>query len=242
MRYALYFTPPMSDPLARVAANWLGRNPFSGEYVLPPAIGHMTVDEIDRHTQMPRRYGFHATIKAPFHLSQEKDEAALLSAIMNFCGDLAPFALPPLRISRLGPFFALTPSEPSRALQDFANAVVREFEPYRAPLSTTEMERRNPQKLTERQRDYLARFGYPYVFEEFRFHMTLTGPVAEAEAAQVDRALHDFFEPVLSEPVNVANLALFIEPEHGEAFFVDSLHPLGRISSKRRTSGLAAAN
>ena len=31
--------------------------------------------------------------------------------------------------------------------------------------------------VTERQASNLDRWGYPYVFDDFRFHMTLTGPL-----------------------------------------------------------------
>ena len=37
MRYAIYFTPPKESPLTRLAASWLGRDPFSGATVQPPA-------------------------------------------------------------------------------------------------------------------------------------------------------------------------------------------------------------
>ena len=237
MRYALYFTPPMSDPLTRVATNWLGRDAFSGEMVEPPTIGGLSTQEIMRHTAGPRRYGFHATLKAPFHLAPGGMAEELLAEIMHFTNGMEPFELPRLRIDRLGPFFALTLSAPSEELQVFVDEVVRHFEPFRAPLSEAELERRTSERLTERQLEYLHRWGYPYVFDEFRFHMTLTGPVAEAEAPRVERALHALFEPVLSEPVEVSALALFVEAERGAPFVVDSLHPLGPVETKERAAG-----
>ena len=66
--------------------------------------------------------------------------------------------------------------------------------------------------------------------------MTLTGPVDRAERERVEQALHMFFAPVLSEPVEVANVALFVEEEPGAPFQVHSLHPLGRVD--RRQIGL----
>lgn len=242
MRYALYFTPPISEALTRVAAGWLGRNPFSGDAVKRPAAGDLTAEEIARHTEAPRRYGFHATLKAPFHLAPGRSEGELLTAIMAFCGALSPVALSPLEIVRIGPFFALTPRAPGDALQDFANAVVRRFEPFRAPLSAADLERRKAGRLSRRQMEYLGRWGYPYVFEEFRFHMTLTGPVEDGEAEKVERALHDVFAPVLDDPVEIASLALFKEPARGDPFHVDSLHPLGRIAHGRKGARLIAAN
>lgn len=233
MRYAIYFTPPASDPLSRVAANWLGRNAFTGLATEPPAISGLNAAEIAYHTAVPRRYGFHGTLKAPFALADGRSEAELLRALMHVCGAMEPIEIPRLEIARLGSFFALTPATPVERLDRLAGDVVRGFDVFRAPLSEADIERRNPEKLSRGQFANLSRWGYPYVFEEFRFHMTLTGPVDSAEAARVRQALHDFFDPVLSEPVEVANLALFVEPEPGAPFTVHSLHPLGRTESRK---------
>lgn len=229
MRYAIYFTLPMNEPLARVAANWLGRDPFSGAAVPVPAIGNLSAGEIAEITAFPRRYGFHATLKPPFRLRSEDLRPDLLAEMMHFATDLAPFELPPLVITRLGKFFALTPSEPSEALQALVDEAVVRFDAFRAPLTEAERARRHPEKLSERQLSYLDRWGYPYIFEEFRFHMTLTGPVDDRDAARVRHALDAFFEPALNEPVDFSNIALFVEEEAGGPFLVDSLHPLGRI-------------
>ncbi|AZN71242.1 DUF1045 domain-containing protein [Georhizobium profundi] len=236
MRYALYFTPPMSDALQRTASRWLGRNAFSGAALDHPDDTGLGIDDIAAITEAPRRYGFHATIKAPFALADGLTKADLLSEIMHFCGELEPFELTPLRIERLGPFFALTPSAPSPALQGFADAVVRRFNRYHAPVSEADRARRNVDRLSERQVAYLDSFGYPYVFEEFRFHMTLTGPVDAGDADRVEAALHQVFAPFLDKPVSLSNLALFVEPEKGAPFSVDSLHPLGSFKAARRAA------
>lgn len=226
MRYAIYFTPPASDALVTVAANWLGRSAFSGEPVKTPAIRSLATEEIARLTEEPRRYGFHATMKAPFRLDEAHSERDLLSALMHFASSAEPVTIPRLGLRAIGPFFALTPDEPVAELNQLANDVVVAFDRFRAPLNETEMAKRRPERLGEQQRHNLERWGYPYVFEEFRFHMTLTGPVEEKDRARVERTLDEFFAPVLDEPVEVANLALFVEPEKGAPFEVHSLHPL----------------
>ncbi|MCY1238059.1 hypothetical protein D3C80_2080330 [compost metagenome] len=65
--------------------------------------------------------------------------------------------------------------------------------------------------------------------------MTLTGPVDEKQRPHVERVLDDFFAPVLDDPVEIANLALFVEPEKGAPFEIHSLHPMtgGTKVSKR---------
>lgn len=233
MRYALYFTPPAGDRLTRLASDWLGRNAFNGKTRAASAIGGLSAPDVARHTAAPRRYGFHATLKAPFALAEGCSEADLMRALMFFCGELRPFSIPRLRIERLGPFFALTPVERLAELDALAAEVVREFDTFRAPPSAAEVERRNPEKLGRRERANLQRWGYPYVFDDFRFHMTLTGSVSETEAPRVQEVLTSIFEPALHEPVNVGSVALFVEANAGGPFIVHSLHPLGRIETRK---------
>lgn len=227
MRYALYFTPAEEDPLARAAVDWLGRDAATGETTSPPAVPGLRSDELAAITAEPRRYGFHATLKAPFRLRDGEAEASLIAAMRAFCAGEQPFAIPRLTLSRIGPFFALVPAEPDVRLDAFAAAVVEAFEPFRAPLSEAEIARRRPDRLSEAQRDNLHRWGYPYVLEDFRFHMTLTGPVDEARAPTVERALADWFAPVLDRPVAVSDLTLFVEPAQGEPFDLYARIPLG---------------
>lgn len=241
MRYAIYFTPPASHPLTETAARWLGRDAFSGaDYDAVPA-GTLAASEVSEVTAAPRRYGFHATLKAPFRLKDEDLAPDLMSEAMHFASKAGAFTLPPLKITRIGSFFALTQSEPSEALSALADDVVVQFDPFRAALGDAERAKRKPERLSERQQGYLERWGYPYVFEEFRFHMTLTGPVEDAEAPRIAEALDTIFSPLLSEPVEFANIALFVEEEPGAPFLVDSLHPLGRVEARPALSRKAKA-
>lgn len=235
MRYAIYFTPPSGDALLKVAANWLGRSAFSGEAVKVPAIRTLAAEDIAALTAEPRRYGFHGTLKAPFRLDAAYDESDLLSALMYFSSSTRPFMIPRLQVHGIGPFFALVPEEPVAELNQLANDVVVSFDRFRAPLRDAEIAKRRPERLSEAQRQNLDRWGYPYVFDEFRFHMTLTGPVDEKQRPQVERTLDDFFAPVLDDAVEIANLALFVEPEKGAPFEIHSLHPMtgGNKISKR---------
>lgn len=226
MRYAIYFTPPSGDALLKVAANWLGRSAFSGEAVKVPAIRTLAAEDIAVLTEEPRRYGFHGTLKAPFRLDAAYSESDLLSALMYFASSTRPFMIPRLKVQGIGPFFALVPEEPVAELNQLANDVVVSFDRFRAPLRDAEIAKRRPERLSEAQRENLDRWGYPYVFDEFRFHMTLTGPVEEKQRPHVERVLDDFFAPVLDDAVEVANLALFVEPEKGEPFEIHSLHPM----------------
>ncbi|TCR92022.1 DUF1045 domain-containing protein [Rhizobium sp. BK376] len=233
MRHAICFTPSVSDPLTLVAANWLGRNIYSGAMIDPPAIRGLGIQEIAYHTAVPRRYGFHGELKAPFRLANEADEPALLRDLMRFSGTLAPFEIPRLEVARLGNAFGLVPSFPCASLNYLAAALVQEFDRYRAPLTEAEIDRCDPDGLSATQFANLHRWGCAHVMDEFRFHMMLTGPVCQADMPRIEQALRAFFEPVLTAPVPVSNIALMMEEGAGGPFRVHSLHPMGRVSARK---------
>ncbi len=233
MRYGICFTPAASDPLSHVAANWLGRNVFSGEMVEPTAIRGLSIHEIAFHTALPRRYGFQGVLKAPFRLAADVTEAQLLRDLMRFCGTLTPFHIHQLEVARLGAFYSLVPSRPCEHVHYLSSAVVQEFDRFRAPLSEAEIERTDPGGLSAAQFANLYRWGSPFVMDEFRFHMPLTGPVSHCDMPRVEQALRNVFEPVLADPVKVANVALMVEEGNGGPFRVHSLHPMGKVSARR---------
>lgn len=222
MRYAIYFTPPKESTLTQLAASWLGRDPFSGSTTQPPATTALNASEIAFHSAAARRYGFHATLKAPFHLAADESEASLVDAVAQFAAGVEAFAIPRLAIGQLDGFFALQPATPVSALNRLADDVVQAFDRFRSPLTEADIERRNPDALSAQQFRNLHRWGYPYVFESFRFHMTLTGRVTGAEAQRVRAALDEVLGAVLTAPVRVDGIALFVEPEPGAPFTVHS--------------------
>jgi putative phosphonate metabolism protein len=233
MRYALYFTPGQNDPLARIAASWLGRDPFTGAQPPMPAVSSLSQAEIAFHTAGARRYGFHATLKAPFHLADGETESALDQAVATFSAGADPIMLSKLVPARLDGFLALDPGGPAPDVDRFAAEVVTVFDRFRAPLSETEIKRRNPDALSPEEFRNLCQWGYPYVFESFRFHMTLTGRVAEHDLARVRAAIDQVFAPALETPARVDGLALFVEPEPGAPFVVKSWYRLGRRQERK---------
>ncbi len=233
MRYAIYFTPGQNDPLTRVAASWLGRDPFTGESVEVPSLPQLSADEIAYQTASARRYGFHATLKAPFRLSDGASVAELELALAAFAAEAEPVLLPELAPARLDGFLALVPGVQTPELERFADAVVTEFDRFRAPLTEPEIRRRNPDSLNPQEFRNLLRWGYPYVFDCFRFHMTLTGRVADHDLPRVRAAIDAAFGQTLERPAAIDGLALFVEPEPGAPFLVQSWHGLGRQPARR---------
>ena len=153
-----------------------------------------------------------------------------MSELHAFAGSKSSFVIPRLEITRIGSFFALTPEEPSDEVKQLATTIVTHFDPFRAPLTDADIERRNPASLNARQLSYLQQWGSPYIMDEFRFPLTLTNAVDVDDQARVQRALHEMFDPVLGEPVTIDSIALFLEPEPQAPFSVHSVFQMDAIS------------
>ena len=180
VRYAIYFVPPADSDLYRFGASVLGYDCYTGEDVSPSTDLAEWVDR-PAAVRVPRQYGFHATLKAPFRLAPGMHERSLIEAFESLARKTSAIASVRLVIQTVKSFVALVPKTPCEALSSLASTCVAEFDEFSAPLTSKERSRRNV-GLTEREAFNLDRWGYPYVFEDFRFHMTLTGPLAGTQS------------------------------------------------------------
>jgi putative phosphonate metabolism protein len=217
-RYAIYYAAAPSSALNRFGAAHLGYDAWSGDSLPFPESVTQAVLNWRELTQDPRKYGFHATLKAPMALADGKTEAGLLAACAAFAN--VPRATPSIKpiVQSISGFIALVPGEPSNELQRFAADCVRAFDGFRAPLTPEDRARRNPSKLTPRQCEYLDRWGYPYVMEEFRFHMTLTGRLDQARREPILAMLQGRFAKLGIETLAVDRLVLFRQNDHLSPF------------------------
>ncbi len=206
IRYAIYFCPASASRLWQLGSAAIGYDAATGEDVPFPTYPLYNDPQASSWTQEPRRYGFHATLKAPFELAQGQSEAGLLEAARAFASRKA-FEMPELLVRGLGHFIALVPANRSEALETIVADCVSAFEPFRAPLSDADMARRLKSPLTPRQIGYLKQYGYPYVFEDFRFHMTLSGAINEPVRRRMLSALGEIFAGI-EQPVLFDGIAL----------------------------------
>lgn len=179
-RYAIYLAPEPDTPLWALGSALIGYDAARGHEVAFPKTLMSQSDRWHALTEDPRRYGFHLTLKAPFRLAEGCTIMALERELETFARHHAGFDIGPLRLecpmSREGNgFVCLVPRTPSPDLLALERAVVTAFDRFRAPLTPGETERRKPELLSEKQRGYLAQFGYPFVLDEFRPHFSLTG-------------------------------------------------------------------
>jgi hypothetical protein len=224
-RYAVYYAPAADSALWRFGSTTLGVDAITGEdvaFAVPRGCAPEIWPEL---TAEPRHYGFHATLKAPFELAGGRSEAQLRAFAHNYAAGLESVALNRLDVTALGSFVALTPPPENEALQRFAFSLVQAFEPFRAPLGPADMERRLRHPLTPAQRAYLEAFGYPYVGDAFRFHMTLTGSLPFDVVAPVKQALVEAYaHAVPAGPVRLDRIALFKQDSRESRFrLLDSL-------------------
>lgn len=226
-RYGLFVVP--EGAFYRAGATWLGWDSVAGCTLSQPKVADLPrpVAEI---TAAPRKYGFHGTIKPPFRLAEGATEASLRDATASLCATLAPVEVPALVVRRLGGFVAIVPAAPCEALLRLASAIVLGLDAYRAPPTDADLARRRKSGLSKRQEALLVKWGYPYVQEEFRFHLTLTGKLGAASGQVADR-LHAHFTPVLPRPFNVNTLCLMGEDDTGLFHLLHRYELSGQVGS-----------
>lgn len=214
-RVAVYYAPQDDDTLATAAAAWLGRDATTGNVVPQPdlpAIGEVTAE--------PRLYGFHATLKPPMRLADGCTWNDIIMATAALADRLAPFDLPPLAVSDVFGFLALRETTASAPLQALANACVEQLDPLRAPPSQAELARRRRASLTPQQDAMLVRWGYPYVFDTWFFHMTLTRRLTADEKQVFIPAAEAHLARALALPRRISDICLFVQPAPGEPFLI----------------------
>lgn len=209
-RYAVYYAP-RAGAFADRAAAWLGWDAATGRTLPQPALPGL--GDPAAITSEPRRYGFHGTFRAPFRAAPGLAQADISVAVAALAARLAPVTCDGLRLENLHGFLALTPMGCEAALLGLGAAVVEGTDTLRAPLTEAEIARRRPDRLSPRQRDLMARWGYPHVMEVFRFHLTLTDRLADPAPAFT--ALMAHFAPVLPRPFVIEDLCLFGEAASG---------------------------
>lgn len=216
-RYAIYYTPPVASALAKAVAGWFGRDGRGKRCEAEEGKGGISEPRRAEIIASPAHYGFHGTIKPPFPLADGRSEEELATALAEFCRRRRAFPLPLLVISEIDDFLCLRPAEPCPPLKELAAAAVREFEQFRQPSPPEELARRRVVGLTARQEALLQSYGYPWVLDEFRFHLTLTGRIADpAERAAVTRDLARRLPPSIRSGIPCHGLALFVE-DNGQA-------------------------
>ena len=215
-RVAIYYAPRPDDPLFAAGASWLGRDPESGAPAPQPDI-----PGIAEVTAEPRLYGFHATLKPPIRLAEGRQWSDVVEAATEIAERTAPFELPRLAVNDLFGFLALRETAPCAPLQALADACVEHLDPLRAAPSDAELARRRRGNLTPQQDAMLVRWGYPYVFDTWFFHMTLTRRLSAEEKRRYQPAAKAYFTGAIAMPRQVFDICLFVQMRPDAPFVIE---------------------
>jgi putative phosphonate metabolism protein len=219
-RYAIYYVPP-EGAFADAAAAWLGWDLARGQAAVQPSQPAVLPDL----TAEPRKYGFHGTIKPPFRLAEGVSAGDLAKATKALAATMRPVEMDGLDLTQIEGFLALLPKGDTRALSALAAEVVRFLDPFRAELTLAEITRRRPETLSSRQRELLAIYGYPFVMEQFKFHLTLSGRLDAGTMAALSDTARAHFSALLPQPFVLRDICLCGEDEAGQ-FHLLNRYPL----------------
>ena len=226
-RYAVYFMPVADSDLYRFGSAVLQYDGYTGRPVVPPDECAAEAEAWRKATEEPRRYGFHATLKAPFHLAPACSETQLVSAFQSFAALGRKAAVIELGIAMLSGFTALVPAQANPAIDALAVDCTRIFDAFRAPMSARERALRLASGLNPSQIANLDRWGYPYLFADFRFHMTLTGRIETGRQERTVATLRRAFQRMCdTKPIAIDRLALVRQDTPDVGFRVLSHAPL----------------
>lgn len=218
-RVAIYYAPDTLSSAWQLGSRWLGRNAATGQLLHQPAVGGIAKEVFTELTSHPCRYGWHATLKAPFQLAPGHTMRSLRTGVQQFCQGRKPFDLAAWDLSTMDGFLSLRPQHSPTELAQLAADCVRQLHCFAAPLGEAALARRRLAPLSQEEDALLLAWGYPYVLQHFQFHFSLTGSLnwlPEDLLPLLMRAAKTHFHEVPAERVD--RLSIFIEPKQGDDF------------------------
>lgn len=218
MRYAIFYVPEQGSLFNLAGSSWLGRDAYDGGTFAQPNVGELKPWQVAERTLNARRYGFHATLKAPAPLADHVTETDYVSAVAEFCKITPAVVLPNVEVRAFSSIFAIVPEARFAPLNELEKNIVMHFEPWRGGLNSEAMENRRLGKLTERQITNLERWGYAHCLDEFKFHMTLSDRIPEAEQPAFVAAMIKHFAEFDNATLSIDRLGIFVEVEPGAPF------------------------
>ena len=218
-RVAIYYAPDTLSSAWQIGSKWLGRNAATAQQLPQPVADGIAKEVLTELTSHPRRYGWHATLKAPFQLAHGHTLSTLRTGVQQFCQGRKPFDLAAWDLSTMDGFVSLRPVHSPPELAQLAADCVQQLHCFAAPLSETALARRRLAPLSLEEDALLLAWGYPYVLQHFQFHFSLTGPLnllPEDQLPWLMLAARSHFHEVSAERVD--RLSIFIEPRQGDDF------------------------
>jgi len=220
-RHAAYFAPALQSQAWGLGSQWLGRCAHQMTPLKQPQFENLSSEVFEKLTRAPRLYGWHATLKAPFELNSNAKLEELRSAFRQLANNTVNAFHLPLKLVEMGNFLALVPSQPSQELHKVAEQCVRDLHALTLPLSETELQRRTGAGLTARQKELLHAWAYPFVMDQFQFHLTLSGSLQDVEShvkQNLKAAAQEWFAPLLKEGLEIDAVTWFSQDQKNGDF------------------------
>jgi len=220
-RHAAYFAPALQSQAWGLGSQWLGRCAHQMTPLKQPQFENLSSEVFEKLTRAPRLYGWHATLKAPFELNSNAKLEELRSAFRQLANNTVNAFHLPLKLVEMGNFLALVPSQPSQELHKVAEQCVRDLHALALPLSETELQRRTGAGLTARQKELLHAWAYPFVMDQFQFHLTLSGSLQDVEShvkQNLKVAAQEWFAPLLKEGLEIDAVTWFSQDQKNGDF------------------------
>jgi len=220
-RHAAYFAPAPKSQAWDLGSQWLGRCAHQLTALKQPQFKEFSAELFAGLTSAPRLYGWHATLKAPFELNPNTQFEDLQPAFRHLAHHTASAFHLPLKLVEMGDFLALVPSQPSAELQKLAAHCVEALHPLALPLSVSELQRRTGAGLTARQNELLQQWAYPFVMDQFQFHMTLSGSLKNIDPSlklDLKAAAQEWFAPLLSDGLEIDAVSWFSQDQKNGNF------------------------
>lgn len=215
--FSICYTPRPGSALAQFGRSWFGRanDGTTLQAFSASAVGGHSQDSI---TPTPGRYfGLHASFVAPTPLREDVRLDEVRTHLQRFAARRKPIETGPLKLTRVRRSLVLRPVEPRPELDWLALQCFSAFDTYTAETGPAEAEYPH---LSRYQRLLLKSFGQPNVMSEYRFGLTLTGPLDERQFERVFVALRPLVADLCADGVCVDGLSLIgCTPDAGNGQF-----------------------
>jgi hypothetical protein len=220
-RHAAYYAPAPQSLEWDLGSQWLGRCAHQLQTLEPPRWNELNAELFEKLTLSPRLYGWHATLKAPFELNPGFMSEDVQKAFQELARNTVSSFHLPIKLTELGDFLALVPSHPSLELQKLAEDCVTQLHSLALPLSKSELQRRSGSGLNDRQTNLLHEWGYPFVMDQFKFHMTLSGSLKNVDPQlkiDLKAAAQEWFAPILKNGLSIDAVTWFSQDQPNSNF------------------------
>lgn len=228
-RYAICYAPEKNSPLNSFGQTWLGRDVRTGNRIDQPEVEGVYSQELRNIVSPAAFYGFHGTLKPPFYLPVPELEEKLISDIQAFAASEKSFHLPRLTVARIGRILVLEPERSSDPINRLAERCVRHFDSYRRSSSCEDSDDRASSRLSSTQQENIIKWGNPYVMDEFKFHLSLTGPILDIHLSDhLMRVIQRQIAALDLNSIEVASICLFFQADKNQPFLLHSRYKFGR--------------